>query len=160
MFGYIYVNRKELSEEDRKDYQSYYCGLCQALRKSSGVKGQVLLNYDMTFLIILLSGLYELENKEEEFFCPLHPGKKKIAYINEVTQYASDMNVLLSYHNLLDDWEDEKKLSGKLGMMALKRKVKKVIRDAEKGLWTDIAQISATGRGSGSLHEKTEYAGA
>ena len=35
MFGYIYVNRKELSEEDRKDYQSYYCGLCQALRKSS-----------------------------------------------------------------------------------------------------------------------------
>ena len=36
MFGYIYVNRKELSEEDRKDYQSYYCGLCQALRKSSG----------------------------------------------------------------------------------------------------------------------------
>ena len=72
MFGYIYVNRKELSEEDRKDYQSYYCGLCQALRKSSGVKGQVLLNYDMTFLIILLSGLYELENKEEEFFCPLH----------------------------------------------------------------------------------------
>ena len=108
MFGYIYVNRKELSEEDRKDYQSYYCGLCQALRKSSGVKGQVLLNYDMTFLIILLSGLYELENKEEEFFCPLHPGKKKIAYINEVTQYASDMNVLLSYHNLLDDWQDEK----------------------------------------------------
>ena len=28
-----------------------------------------------------------------------------------MTQYASDMNVLLSYHNLLDDWQDEKKLS-------------------------------------------------
>ena len=44
MFGYIYVNRKELSEEDRKDYQSYYCGLCQVLKKSSGVKAQMLLN--------------------------------------------------------------------------------------------------------------------
>ena len=38
MFGYIYVNRKELSEEDRNDNQSYYCGLCQVLKKSSGVK--------------------------------------------------------------------------------------------------------------------------
>ena len=148
MFGYIYVNRKELSEEDRKDYQSYYCGLCQALRKSSGVKGQVLLNYDMTFLIILLSGLYELENKEEEFFCPLHPGKKKIAYINEVTQYASDMNVLLSYHNLLDDWQDEKNYPKHVMSMMLKKD------------YARIAQISAAGRGSGSLHEKTEYAGA
>ena len=121
MFGYIYVNRKELSEEDRKDYQSYYCGLCQALRKSSGVKGQVLLNYDMTFLIILLSGLYELENKEEEFFCPLHPREKEIAYINEVTQYASDMNVLLSYHNLLDDWQDEKNYAAFTAAKALEK---------------------------------------
>ena len=95
MFGYIYVNRKELSEEDRKDYQCYYCGLCQVLKKSSGVKAQMLLNYDMTFLILLLSGLYELENKEEEFFCPLHPGKKKIAYINEATQYASAESTFL-----------------------------------------------------------------
>ena len=128
MFGYIYVNRKELSEEDRKDYQSYYCGLCQALRKSSGVKGQVLLNYDMTFLIILLSGLYELENKEEEFFCPLHPGKKKIAYINEVTQYASDMNVLLSYHNLLDDWQDEKNYPKHVMSMMLKKDYARISR--------------------------------
>ena len=122
MFGYIYVNRKELSEEDRKDYQSYYCGLCQVLKKSSGVKAQMLLNYDMTFLILLLSGLYELENKEEEFFCPLHPGKKKIAYINEATQYASDMNVVLSYHNLLDDWQDEKKFGRHLYGSVLKVK--------------------------------------
>ena len=128
MFGYIYVNRKELSEEDRKDYQSYYCGLCQALRKSSGVKGQVLLNYDMTFLIILLSGLYELENKEEEFFCSLHPGKKKIAYINEVTQYASDMNVLLSYHNLLDDWQDEKNYPKHVMSMMLKKDYARISR--------------------------------
>ena len=78
MFGYIYVNRKELSEEDRKDYQSYYCGLCQVLKKSSGVKAQMLLNYDMTFLILLLSGLYELENKEEEFFVRFTPVKRKL----------------------------------------------------------------------------------
>ncbi len=107
MFGYIYVNHKSLSEESKKDYQSYYCGLCQVLKKSSGVKGQILLNYDMTFLIIVLTGLYELANEEQRFVCPLHPGKKKLAYINEASRYASDMNVLLSYHNLIDDWKDD-----------------------------------------------------
>ena len=55
MFGYIYVNQKDLSEESKKQYLAYYCGLCQVLKKSSGVKGQILLNYDMTFLIILLT---------------------------------------------------------------------------------------------------------
>lgn len=94
MFGYIYVNQKDLSEESKKQYQAYYCGLCQVLKKSSGVKGQILLNYDMTFLIILLTGLYELQNQEKTFICPLHPGKKKLAYINEASVYASDMNVL------------------------------------------------------------------
>lgn len=106
MFGYIYINQKELSVENKKAYQAYYCGLCQSLRKNSGIKGQMLLNYDMTFLIILLTGLYELENEEAEFVCPLHPGKKKLAYINEATRYAAEMNVILSYHNMQDDWRD------------------------------------------------------
>ena len=47
--------------------------------------------------------------------------KKKIAYINEVTQYASDMNVLLSYHNLLDDWQDEKNYPKHVMSMMLKK---------------------------------------
>ena len=55
MFGYINVNSKELSDEDKKIYQSYYCGLCQRLRAGCGKKGQMLLNYDMTFLALLLS---------------------------------------------------------------------------------------------------------
>ena len=67
MFGYINVNRKELSEENKKSYQSYYCGLCQSLHASCGKKGQMLLNYDMTFLVVLLTGLYELQNKEKAF---------------------------------------------------------------------------------------------
>ena len=63
MFGYININQKELSEESRKAYQSYYCGLCRRLKTNCGAKGQMLLNYDMTFLIVLLTGLYELENQ-------------------------------------------------------------------------------------------------
>lgn len=108
MFGYININRKELSEESGRAYQAYYCGLCQTLKRNCGTKGQMLLNYDMTFLVVLLTGLYELENKETEFICPLHPAKKRQAWMNEATDYAADMNVLLAYHNLEDDWKDDK----------------------------------------------------
>lgn len=108
MFGYININRKELSEENLKIYQSYYCGLCRCLKKETGTRAQMFLNYDMTFLIVLLTGLYELEDETVEFICPLHPGKKKIARINEATRYAADMNVALAYNNLEDDWRDDR----------------------------------------------------
>lgn len=109
MFGYINVNRKELSEENQQIYQSYYCGLCQKLKEKYGSKGQVLLNYDMTFLIVLLTGLYETENENNRFICALHPTRKRTSLSNEITDYAAAMNVLLAYHNLVDDWRDEKK---------------------------------------------------
>ena len=106
MFGYININDKELSLENKKVYQAYYCGLCRRLHQSCGTKGQMLLNYDMTFLIVLLTGLYELENEETCFTCGLHPTKKQISYINEATSYAADMNVILAYENFGDDWRD------------------------------------------------------
>lgn len=107
MFGYININRSQLTKEDQKVYQSYYCGLCQKLRESCGTKGQMLLNYDMTFLIVLLTGLYEINPQKQEFTCPIHPTRKQTAWINEVTDYAADMNLILGYHNLEDDWKDE-----------------------------------------------------
>lgn len=113
MFGYININQKELSDESKKAYQAYYCGLCQELKTSCGTKGQMLLSYDLTFLIVLLTGLYELENEQSEFTCPLHPTKKRTAYRNAATAYAADMNVVLAYQNLLDDWKDEKSYTKK-----------------------------------------------
>ena len=119
MFGYININRNELAEESAKAYQAYYCGLCQKLKQNCGAKGQMLLNYDMTFLIVLLTGLYELEHEETEFTCPLHPTKKQRAWINEATEYAADMNVLLAFHNLEDDWKDSKAYTKKAFARAL-----------------------------------------
>lgn len=128
MFGYIYINQKSLSDENKKQYQSYYCGLCHVLRKNCGVRGQMLLNYDMTFLIILLTGLYELHNEEIKFICPLHPGKKKTAYVNEASRYASDMNVLLSYYNLVDDWKDDRNYPKHMISLMLKKDYGRISR--------------------------------
>ena len=111
MFGYINVNKKELSEENQKIYQAYYCGLCQRLRENCGKRGQILLSYDMTFLELLLTGLYEPEERKKTFTCMVHPTKKQNAIENEVSDYCAAINLMLAYHNLMDDWKDEKKHS-------------------------------------------------
>ena len=129
MFGYININRTEMSEEDMKIYQSYYCGLCQILRKNSGIRGQMLLNYDMTFLIVLLSGLYELEDHEKEFVCAIHPGKKKLARVNEATQYAAKMNVIFAYHNLEDDWRDDRAYAKRAISQIIRKDYLKIVRE-------------------------------
>ena len=128
MFGYIYVNQKALSPPDRKTFQAYYCGLCQCLKKYYGIKGQMLLTYDMTFVVILLSGLYELRYKKLEFRCPMHPAKKKTSYVNEASRYAASMNVLLSYYDLLDDWEDDRAVPKKVMSQAIHKDFQKVQR--------------------------------
>lgn len=129
MFGYININRAEMSEENLKIYQSYYCGLCQILRKNSGIRGQMLLNYDMTFLIVLLSGLYELEDQKYEFVCAIHPGKKKLARVNEATQYAAKMNVILAYHNLEDDWRDDRAYAKRAISQIIRKDYLKIVRE-------------------------------
>lgn len=108
MFGYININRNELTEESRKTYQSYYCGLCRKLKSICGARGQVLLSYDVTFLIVLLTGLYEPETVAEDFTCAMHPTKRRKMLQNEITEYAAAMNVMLAYHNLVDDWRDDR----------------------------------------------------
>lgn len=107
MFGYININREKLGAQDLCDYQSYYCGLCRVLREEYGRKGQMLLNYDMAFLVLLLTGLYELEEERTEFICAMHPARKHVALSNEATAYAAAMNVLLSAKNFEDDWRDD-----------------------------------------------------
>jgi hypothetical protein len=64
----------------------------------------------MTFLAILLSGLYEEPERHEFCRCVIHPVKKHLCRRNEFTAYASDMNLLLCYYNLLDDWHDERRV--------------------------------------------------
>ena len=40
MFGYVIVNKGDMKFKEFDVYQSYYCGLCQALRKRYGKAGR------------------------------------------------------------------------------------------------------------------------
>ncbi len=128
MFGYIIVNKQEMKFKEFDLYQSFYCGFCQDLKERYGKRGQITLSYDMTFLILLLTGLYETQTSEGACKCIAHPFEKHPIRRNEFTSYASDMNILLSYYQCLDDWMDEKKI-WKLGYSTLLKKEEKQVAD-------------------------------
>ncbi len=107
MFGYVTVNPQELKVKDYTIYRSYYCGLCHTLKSRYGRKGQMLLNYDMTFLSILLTGLYEPAEEERKGRCIPHPAVSHKEIESEITEYAADMTVLLAYQKAVDDWHDD-----------------------------------------------------
>lgn len=128
MFGYVMANKPELKIREFGRYKGYYCGLCRRLGCSHGSLSKLTLTYDMTFLIMLLSSLYEPKEREERHRCVIHPGKKQLMIYNEITDYASDMNILLSYYHFQDDWRDEKKISGLCGEKIFAGKAEKIAR--------------------------------
>ena len=98
MFGYITICKPELKIKDFEKYRGYYCGLCQELKERYGLGGQMTLTYDMTFLILLLTSL----------------------------SYAADMNLLLAWYHLKDDWADERKVSSLAAERLLKKKAGRI----------------------------------
>ncbi len=128
MFGYIIVNKPEMKFKEFDFYQSYYCGLCKTLQEQYGRRGQITLSYDMTFLILLLTSLYEPETIVSSQKCMAHPFEKHPARINQFSRYAADINLLLSYYKCLDDWIDEHKLSRKIMATSLQKKYQKIVK--------------------------------
>lgn len=126
MFGYVNINKQELRVKEYYKYKAYYCGLCHQLKKKYGRFGQMTLTYDMTFLIIVLTSLYESNVEQAQKRCLAHPTSKHWILTNEISDYAADMNIALTYHKLRDDWQDDKSIAGLSGARILKRRYKKV----------------------------------
>lgn len=110
MFGYIQANLPDLAQDEKERYQAVYCGLCHALGSRYGFCSCLGLNYDLVFLNLLLSSLYEPEEKEGKGRCIVHPCRRRPYAMDIYTDFAADMTVALMYHKCLDDWTDEHKL--------------------------------------------------
>ena len=106
MFGYIAADQRTLSKEEKDRYKQYYCGLCHQLDEQYGGIGCATLTYDMTFLTMLLSALYDLEETRGSRHCVPHPVKQHPYVVTPATAYAADMNIILAYYKCLDDWND------------------------------------------------------
>ena len=111
MFGYLVAAAGVLEDAERQRYESLYCGLCRSLERCFGNPARLTLNYDMTFLVLLLSSLYEPEEEDAQRRCPRHPMEAQHYVCSEITDYAANMNLALAYLKCLDDWQDDHKLS-------------------------------------------------
>lgn len=61
----------------------------------------------MTFVAMLLSSLYDLEETSGWQRCIQHPFGKHSYVVTPATEYAADMNIVLVYYQALDDLNDD-----------------------------------------------------
>lgn len=127
MFGYVLPSKGELKMKDYEKFKAYYCGLCICIKNNYGNLPRAVLNYDMTFLAVLLDALSDDKCNLVLKRCLVHPMKKKPMIINnKAIEYAAFFNVTLAYFKLIDNVNDDKsKLSSVLAFF-LKHYIKKV----------------------------------
>ncbi|BCZ47423.1 hypothetical protein psyc5s11_34900 [Clostridium gelidum] len=120
MFGYVTPLKAEMKVKDFARFKCYYCGLCCHIKKEFGNIPRMSLNYDMTFLGLLLDALNPEELEVSSHRCALHPTEKKIVVANNKSlSYAAAMNISLFYYKLLDDVHDDKNLRSKFFSVVL-----------------------------------------
>ena len=107
MFGTL-TARTDLLDEDRiARYKACYCGLCRSLRARHGLSAGLTLNFDMSFLVLLLCSLYEPEESAGNDPCLVHPFRARGWFSSSATDYCADMNVALGYLTCRDNWNDD-----------------------------------------------------
>ena len=126
MFGYVRPSLTVLTEAEQARYRGHYCGLCHAIGARHGQLARMALTFDLTYLTIFLGSLYEPEEQSGEGRCLPHPRKGHGWTRSSVTDYAADMTIALTYHKLLDDWQDDHNLAAKGASAWLKKAYAKV----------------------------------
>ncbi len=126
MFGYVTINRSSLTEEQYKRFRMHYCGLCRRLGERYGLAARAVLSYDMTFLALLHSSLYEPEESEARLPCPARFGRRMDTLQSPAYDYAADMNIAFAYFKALDDAGDDRSLRAGLYAKGLEKSYRRV----------------------------------
>lgn len=101
MFGYVRPSLPRLDEEDKQRFGAVYCGLCRTLGRRYGAAARFILNYDFTFLAVLLSDPAAPEPEHRP--CIAHPLAGRDYFPgNEAMDLAADCSVILAYWQLKD----------------------------------------------------------
>ena len=129
MFGYVLPSRDRLSEEEKKRFQSVYCGLCHTLGTRYGLSARMILNYDLTFLALLLQ---EGPAERCEKTCLAHPCKARPCVCQSASlETAADMSVILTWWQIQDGIADHgfwKGLKYRVAALLLRRAYRKAQR--------------------------------
>ena len=111
MFGYIRPAAPRLSEAENERFHDAYCGLCHTLGREYGFAARFLLNFDFTFLAVLLSlGQTSTVSCRR---CPAHPCKGcRAADASPALSAAAAHSVVLAWWQIRDQIADHGLLAG------------------------------------------------
>lgn len=154
MFGYVRPVLETLKDEEKARYQAVYCGLCQALGQRYGLAARGGVTYDMTFLALLLSSLYEPTEQQYSMRCLHHRCKQEVYVANEMINYAADLTVAFMYHKCADNWRDDHNIASR-GYQAM---LKKAYRQAKLIRPNEVMQIEKCMRTIAALENVPEAA--
>ncbi len=122
MYGYVRPSSDELKIREFESFRAVYCGLCHTLRRRGGIAARFTVNFDMTFLAMLLSAGEEQRCSRR---CPRHPLRKRgCALGGRALDAAADCSVILAWWKLEDDLADGgfgKRLIARLARVLLHR---------------------------------------
>ncbi len=146
MFGYVRPYHSQLLVQEYQQYKAVYCQLCRCLGEEYGWLARFSLSYDCTFYAMLSLSVSGARLQESKGLCAMNPLKRCI-YLRadgESYQKASALTVLLTYHKLRDDVQDDgfwKSLGKRLLLPFAARKARKaagrypfLARAAEKAM--------------------------
>lgn len=104
MYGYVRPDKANLRVRDYELFRAAYCGLCEALKVRYGPAARFVVNYDLTFLAMVLCDRTETRMLR----CPVHPMNKRPCVVeNKALNTAADYSVILAWWKLKDNTEDE-----------------------------------------------------
>lgn len=106
MFGYVRPLKGEMKVKEYEQFKAVYCGLCHSLRRRCGLAARFVVNFDFTFMTMLLS-----ESKQPCWSyhrCMASPFRKKCCCVKDpALDIAADYSVILAWWKLRDAMTDE-----------------------------------------------------
>ncbi len=106
MYGYVRPVKGELKVSELERFRGVYCGLCHELARRYGFWSRFLVNYDFTFLAMLLAEDAPARTCPRR--CPAHPFHKTECLEScQSLQTAADMTVVLGWWKLADGAADK-----------------------------------------------------
>lgn len=135
MFGYIRPLKGELKVREYENYRALYCGLCHTLAHRCGALTRLTVNYDFTFLAMLLWDA-------EDSLCYIHrrcvvsPFRKKRCCSVQSASLArsADYSMILSWWKLQDSRKDGgfwKSLAASLGLLVFRIPYRRAAKRAQ-----------------------------
>lgn len=133
MFGYVRASKPELKVKEYEMYKAVYCSLCRYLGREYGLAARMTLNYDFTFLSLLIMAQKDGFDGTEHKACVCNPFKK-CTYCKDCSSsldIPAAALVILTKYKIDDNIADERGLK-KLGGLLLKPLFKKPFKKAAK----------------------------